>query len=232
MKQRTISLSQRYVTTLRAHLKPGARAGLAAAQALGRQAAAMGVETLDLARMHELALVTLGLSKSQKGLIKRAGFFFNAVNTPVEDAQRAARPDGDHLARLQEKLGERTEELAASNRQVQRGAARRKVLELAADKRGKHYRKNLEESLRLQRRLRLLTQRVIAAHEEDRKKISHELQDEVAQTLLGINVRLLSLKLQAKGNTEKLKDEIASTQRLVAKSARSVRQVAREMGHP
>ena len=66
------------------------------------------------------------------------------------------------------------------------------------------------------------------------KKISHELQDEIAQTLLGINVRLLSLKRGAGSNTKSLKDEIASAQRLVAKSARSVRRFARELGehHP
>ena len=44
-----------------------------------------------------------------------------------------------------------------------------------------------------------------------------ELQDEIAQTLLGINVRLLSLKRESSVNTGRLKNEIASTQRLVAK---------------
>ena len=57
--------------------------------------------------------------------------------------------------------------------------------------------KCLEESLQLQKRLRQLTHRVLVAQEDDRKNISRELQDEIAQTLLGINVRLLSLKQQA-----------------------------------
>jgi signal transduction histidine kinase len=104
-------------------------------------------------------------------------------------------------------------------------------LEQAAEEKGKNHRKNLEESLQLQKRLRQLTHRVMLAQEDDRKKISRELQDEIAQTLLGINVRLLSLKRQSHGNTKKFNNEIASTQLLVAKSARSVRQAAREIGH-
>jgi signal transduction histidine kinase len=75
-----------------------------------------------------------------------------------------------------------------------------------------------------------LTHQVLAAQEDGRKKISLELQDEVAQTLLGINVRLLSLKQESQVNTKGLKSEIVSTQRLVAKSAKSVRRVAKNFG--
>jgi signal transduction histidine kinase len=82
----------------------------------------------------------------------------------------------------------------------------------------------------LQENLRQLTHQVLKAQEEERQKISQELQDEVAQTLLGINVRLLTLKQQASVNTRGLKDEMASTQRLVTKSAKSVHRVAREFG--
>ena len=78
-----------------------------------------------------------------------------------------------------------------------------------------HYKALLEESLALQEHLRHLTHRILSAQEAERKKISRDLQDEIAQTLLGINVRLLTLKKAAKGNTANLKKEIANTQRLV-----------------
>ena len=93
---------------------------------------------------------------------------------------------------------------------------------------GQHYAKLLRESLQLQANLRELTHQVLAAQEEERRHISHELQDEIAQTLLGINVRLITLKKESRTNTRGIKQEIASTQRLVSKSARSVRRVARE----
>jgi two-component system sensor histidine kinase UhpB len=100
----------------------------------------------------------------------------------------------------------------------------------AAGKSRVHHTKCPEESLALEKHLRQLAHRALAAQEDERHKISHELQDEIAQTLLGINVRLLSLKQEARNNTKGLKNKIASTQRLVVKSAKSVRRVAREFG--
>jgi signal transduction histidine kinase len=104
------------------------------------------------------------------------------------------------------------------------------MLQEAFDKRGDQHRKCLQESLQLQKRLRLLTHRVLAAQESERKVISRELHDEIAQTLLGINVRLLSLKLEARTNSKGLKREISNTQKLVSSSVRTVHRVVRGLG--
>jgi signal transduction histidine kinase len=230
MKQKLIRLSQRYMTALRKHLKQESRASLQSALGLGRRAVALGLETLELARIHERAIITLEVASSKNGFIKQAEIFFNEAITPIVEKHRGARQGNGHLSRMKETLNRRTEELAVFNRQLQRGIVRRKIMEDAAEKNGKHHNKCLEESLQLQKRRRQLTHRVLAAQEDDRKSISRELQDEIAQTLLGINVRLLTLKQQARNNTKGLKNEIASTQRLVVKSAKSVRRVARELG--
>jgi signal transduction histidine kinase len=230
MKQKLIRLSQQYVAALEKHLKQGPQAGLQTALKIGRAAVALGLETLDLARIHEQALVTLKLSNVKNALTKLAGIFFTEANTLIEETHRAARQTKIHLSRLTTKLDQRTEELADSKRQLQQGVVRRKVMENHSAERGKHHQKSLSESLELQKRLRQLTHRVIAAQEDERKKISRELQDEIAQTLLGINIRLLSLKQEARNNSKGLKKEIASTQLLVANSARSVRQVGRQIG--
>jgi two-component system chemotaxis response regulator CheB len=218
------------VAALRKHLKQGPQAGLQPALGLGRQAAALGLETLDLARIHERAIVTLEAASGKDGIEKRAEIFFTEAIIPVVETHRAARQSKTRLNRLNKTLSQRTEELAASKRQLQRGVVRRKVMEDAFKKSGQHHKKCLEESLQLQKRLRQLTHRVMASQEDERKNISRELQDEIAQTLLGINVRLLSLKQHARNNTRGLKNEIASTQALVLKSAKSVRRVAREIG--
>jgi signal transduction histidine kinase len=231
MKKKLIHLSQRYVTALREHLKRGPRDGLQPALALGRRAVALGLETLELARVHERALVALKLSKSKDGLIKRAEIFFTEANTPIVETHRAARESKNELNRLNGTLDRRTAELAATNGLLQHGIVRRRSVEAALKKSGEHYAKLLKESLQLQEGLRHLTHQVLAAQENERKKISHGLHNEIAQTLLGINVRLLSLKQEARNNTKGLKNEIASTQRLVIKSAQSVRRVAREFGN-
>jgi signal transduction histidine kinase len=211
-------------------LKQGPQASLQPALGLGRRAVALGLETLELARIHERAIGTLEAASGKDGIVKRAEIFFKEANLPIVETHRAARQSQVHLSRMKETLDHRTEELAVSNRQLKRGIVRRKVTEAAAEKSAQHHNKCLEESLQLQKRLRQLTHRVLAAQEDDRKSISSELQDEIAQTLLGINVRLLSLKREARLNTKDIKNEIASAQRLVLKSAKSVRRVAREFG--
>ncbi len=229
MKRKIARLSQRYLTALRNHLKQGVRAKLQPALRLGREAAAFGLETLELARMHERALATLEIARTKNGMMKRAEIFFAETLTPIVETHRAARHRKIELNRLNETLDRRTVDLAAANRRLQRGILRRRVVEEAAGKNGKQHDKCLKESLQLQTRLRQLTHRALFAQEDERKKISCELQDEIAQTLLGINVRLLSLKQHGRSNAKGLKNEIASTQRLVLKSARSVRKFAREL---
>src|SRR6478609_9700847 len=183
MKQKLLGLSQRYVAALRKHLKPDRRAisPNGAALSLGREAMALGLETLELTLMHERALASLAVPESKRGLIKRAEVFFTKANTPIEETHRAARQTKVHLSRLKETLGQRTLELAATNRQLQRGVARRKAMEDEFAKSGKHHQKCLKESLQLQKRLRQLTHRVLAAQEADRQKISRELHDEIAR---------------------------------------------------
>ncbi len=127
----------------------------------------------------------------------------------------------------------RAAELTAKNRNLQRGIVRRQSVETALKISGENYAKLLKESLKLQKGLRHLTHQVLRAQETERKKISHALQDEIAQTLLGINVRLLTLKQEARTDTKSLKNGIASTQRLVVTSARWVRRFGRKLTrHP
>jgi len=231
MKQKITRLSQRYVTALGKHLKQGPRASMQPALGLGRRAVVLGLETLELARIHEQALITLEAASGKDGIAKRSEIFFTEAITPIVETHRAARQSKIQLNRLNETLNRRTVELDATNRQLQRGIVRRKSVEAALKKSGEHYTKLLKDSLQLQEGLRQLTHQVLETQEDERKKISRELQDEIAQTLLGINVRLLSLKQEARSNTKGLKNEIASTQRLVVKSAKSVRRVAREFGN-
>src|ERR1700685_532013 len=118
MEKRLIGLSQRYMVALEKHLKQGPQASLEPALGLGRQAVALGLETLELARIHEQALATLELSKIKNGFTKLAGIFFTAANIPVEETHRAERQSNVHLNRMKETLNQRTEELAVSNRQL------------------------------------------------------------------------------------------------------------------
>jgi len=236
MKHKLIRLSQRYVTVLRKHLKQGPerparrQASLEAARHLGREAVRLGLETLDVARIHEGALGTLERSSSRDGISKRAEFFFTEAVTPIEKTHPAALKASAQLNQVNKTLERRTMHLAASNRSLKQSIVRRKAAEAALKKSGGHSKKLLEESSRLQIHLRQLTHQILTAQEHKQKKLSHELQDEIAQTLLGINVRLLTLKKEAAVNARGFRKEIATTERLVDKAGKSIKRFAREIG--
>jgi len=230
MKPKLKALSQRYVAALKKHLSQGPRANPGSARGLGRQAVAIGLETLDVAKIHQEALATLEASSSSDGLIERAELFFKEAITPIEKLHHAALRAGVRLSQLDEALVRRTVDLAASNRSLKQSIVRRKSVEKALKKSGGHSLKLLAESHRLQKHLRRLTHQILTAQEDKRKKISRDLQDEIAQSLLGINVRLLTLKKEAAINAQGFKKDIASTQRLVDKSVKSIKRFAREFG--
>jgi signal transduction histidine kinase len=232
MKRKLAALSRRYVTALQKHLDQGPQAipPCGTARRLGRQAAALDLETLDVARIHQGALATLEAASSRDGLIKRAEIFFTEAIAPIEETHRAALEVNVRLSQLARKLDRRTVDLAASHRSLKQGIARRKMVEQALRKSAEHSKKLLKESRDLQQHLQRLTHQILSAQEDKRKEISHNLHDEIAQTLLGINVRLLTLKKEAAINASGLKKDIASTQRLVDKSVKIIKRFAREFG--
>lgn len=76
METKLTGLSRRYQAALLRHLKQGPQVNPQSADGLGRQALAIGLETLDLARIHEQAMVAV-VSPSyspgaRDGMIKRA----------------------------------------------------------------------------------------------------------------------------------------------------------------
>ena len=230
MKQNLSRLSRRYAGALRKYLRQGSRATVHPARGLGVQAVKLGLETLDVAKIHEATLATLEAASSRDGVIERAEIFFTEAVSPIEKTHHAARKARADLSQVNKALDRRALDLAASNRSLKQSIVRRKTVEEALKKREERSKKLLDESRRLQKHLQHLTHRILAAQENKRKQISHELQDEIAQTLLGINVRMLTLKREAAAGARRFKKEIASTQRLVDKSIASIKRFAREFG--
>jgi len=233
MKRKLVNLSRRYQAALRRHLKQGRQASLESARGLGSQALAAGLQTLDLAKLHEQTLVTQLLPGCPLGkrvaLIKQAGIFFAVAIIPIEETHRSAREATVHLKEFIETLSQRTVELAASNLELSLEITQRKAVEEALKKSERHYSQLLEQSDRLQEQLRRLSRQILSAQEDERKKISRELHDVIAQTLTGINIRLAALKKEAALNTKGLDRNIAQTQRLVEKSVNIVHRFAREL---
>ncbi len=233
MKTEFLKLSRRYRTALRVHLKQGRLAGLESARGLGGQALAAGMETLDLAKLHEEILVTEVLPgtppRQRAALIKQAGIFFAVAITPIEKTHRNGREAAVQLKKFIETLSQRTVELAAANLELSLEITQRKAAESALQKSERHYAELLKISDGLQEQLRRLSRQILSAQEEERRRISRELHDVIAQTLTGINIRLAVLKQEASVSTKNLDRNIARTQRLVEKSVNIVHEFAREL---
>jgi len=233
MKRKLTGLTRQYRAALRKHLKQGPRASLQRAQGLGRQAMALGLETLDLAGIHERALIKLVLPSYSPGtrgaMVRRAGTFFAEAITPIEKTHRIAREANTHLSQVNHSLRQRTVELTASNRQLKQEIVQRKSAVEALRRSEQHSRQLLEQSRHMQEQLRLLSRQLLSAQEEERKRISRELHDVIAQTLTSINVRLSTLKKQATLSTKDLERTIARPQQLVEESVNIVHRFAREL---
>ena len=233
MNRKLTGISRQYQAVLRKHLRQGPRASLQPAQGLGRRAMALGLDTLDLARVHERTLTDLILPThslaAKETIIRRAGIFFARAITPIEEIHRTALETEMRQGQLNRALRRRRLELAASNRQLKEEIALRKLAEKAFVQSEQHYGQLLDQSRRMQEQLRLLSRQLLSAQEEERKKISRELHDVIAQTLTSINVRLASLKKKAVLNTSGLERSIARTQRLVEHSVSIVHRFAREL---
>jgi signal transduction histidine kinase len=232
MKNKLAAFSRRYRASLRRHLK-GHRADPLPAGGLGRRALAIGLETLDVARIHEEALVALVLPGHspdiRAGIVRRAGTFFAETITPIEKTHLTARQANSHLGRMIETLSRRGLELTNANRQLKQEIVQRKLAEESLRQSERHYSQLLEQSRRMQEQLRLLSRQLLLAQEEERKKISRELHDVIAQTLTSINVQLNTLKKEAALDARGLERNIVRTQKLVEQSVAVVHRFAREL---
>ncbi len=233
MKLKLLHLTKLYRGALRKHLADGAASDLSTARRLGAQAVEMGLETLDLAKIHEQALLDMVLphhsTQASEGTIRHCVAFFAEVSTPMEETHRGAREANDHLKVMLETLTERTMELATSNEELKREISRRRLVEDSLRISEMTTSRLLKKSRQMQEDLRQLSRRLLFAQEEERRRISRDLHDIIAQTLTGIHMRLAALKLQSTASTRDLHQKIAITQRLVEKSVDIVHRFARDL---
>ncbi len=126
-----------------------------------------------------------------------------------------------------EEVRRRLEDVTAANLELKQEVVQRQKAEVALKKSEAHYAHLFEQSRQMQEQLRHLSRQLLLTQEEERKRISRELHDEIVQTLVGINVHLASLTMKAPFNIKDLRKKIVRTQRLVEKSVTIVHRFAR-----
>jgi signal transduction histidine kinase len=233
MKSERLNFSQRYKEALLAHLKMNSQTSTVSAPDLLREALKSGLRSRAFSRLHEQIMVmdvlhTCPLEKREE-LLRQAGLFFAEIATSIDNSESKGRAFTVRLKKVVTALSVRTAELADAKSALSKENSRLKALEKTLKKSERHYEELLEKSKCLQEQLRQLSHQILTAQEDERKKISRELHDVIAQALTGINVRLATLKKEASQNTSGLERNIAKTQRVVMKSTNIVHQFAREL---
>jgi len=176
-----------------------------------------------------------GKQVCEAALLKKGSPFWASLhgtsNSSLQSPRKSCRLAVSDITFLKqgEEAQRRMEALAISNRDLTREIVRREAVERALRKSELNSRQLLDRSHLMQEQLRLLSRQVLYAQEEERKKISRELHDVIAQTLTSINVRLAALKKEASLNTRGIEHSIARTQHLVEHSVSIVHRFAREL---
>ncbi|MFA7173889.1 MAG: ATP-binding protein [Kiritimatiellia bacterium] len=228
------ALAESYEKELRRYLGPNHYNDLQSALRLGHRAVALKLETLDMAAIHEQALLQQiqpvdTPAAVRVKMLKLATMFFAEAITPLEEGHRGAIEFNNTLSQINEELNRRTLDLAKSNQQLKKEITKRKIVEKTLMESKQQTVELLEQSRLLQTQLQMLSRNILRAQEDERKRISRELHDVVVQLLTGINVQLTILKNESLVSTKELSRKISDAQRLVVKSVDIVHRFAREL---
>ncbi len=136
----------------------------------------------------------------------------------------------DITARIQAENAQRDLDiLTASNLKLKQEIIRRKSIEKMLQQTRAEERRLLQQSRKQALRLRELSHQIIQVQEVERKRISRELHDVVAQSLVGINIHVSTLAREMKVELGSLQGRIASTQQVIEKAMDRVHQFAQEL---
>lgn len=153
--------------------------------------------------------------------------------------QRVTLPSGEHgvvcfFNDVTERVGAEAARreldiMTAANQKLNREIVVREAVEESLHRSEQEQTRLLDESRRQQEQLREMSHQILHAQEEERKRISRELHDVIAQSLVGINVHLAALIQSNPGIPPALQQKIARTHRLVEESVEIVHRFATEL---
>jgi len=153
--------------------------------------------------------------------------------------QRVTLPGGEHGVvcffnditdrKRTEGVQRRLDFLAASNKKLELEIRHRQAVQASLKESERHQRRCTLEARRLQKQLRLMSRQVLRVQEEERKRISRELHDVIAQTLTGIDLLLANLNKQAALDAGSLHRHVARTQLQVGHAIEIVHRFALEL---
>lgn len=221
----------RYQAVLGEYLARPDEAALQQAYELGRAAMNAGFGIVDVARLHHQALgggAMAGQKASVALIAPVSEAFLLEVLAPFEAAYRGFGSARARLQQINGVLAERNEELALANAHLEEEIRVRRRAEEALREHKDHYFKLFQQAHAMEKDLRELSARVLSAQENERKRISRELHDEVGQALTAVNVAIAMLKKRVRSD-KAFERKVAKAEQLLAQSMEMVHSFAREL---
>jgi signal transduction histidine kinase len=229
MNQIIVNLRRNYRKALREHMAGPGRDTLEQALQLGRSAMDSGLGAEALIRAHHQALA-FGLPAGPAGAARTRlaaaldDFLFEALS-PYGDAGGEASGARDQLLRARL---EQIEELTSRNAELEEEIADQRRSEAATCASKDRYFALYQNARAMEANLRELSAQVLTAQEEERKRISRELHDEIGQALTAIDVSIAILTRKTSSDPA-FQQDVADAKHLLERTMETVHNFAREL---
>ncbi|HSH94371.1 MAG TPA: histidine kinase, partial [Roseimicrobium sp.] len=128
-----------------------------------------------------------------------------------------------------EEAQRRVDELARTNRNLEKEIVRRHAEEALLKKNEQRALQSLKEAEALQAQLRQMARQLLMVEENQRKQISRELHDKICQLLVGINVHLALFAKTAASDPKGIRRTLVPLRRLVIDGVKTVHRFARDL---
>jgi len=214
---------------LREHLAQPGKATLQQAFELGQAAKGGGLEIFDVISMHHQALaggvLPHGQAPDADQYASALDSFLLKALLPYWEADGS--PGATRERRIEMRM-EHNELLVLRNAQLEDRIADYKEAETAMQEGRDHYFQLYQNARAMEANLRELSAQVLSAQEEERKRISRELHDEIGQALTAINVTIAMLKRQVVSDPA-FQQDVANAEKLLERTMETVQCFAREL---
>jgi signal transduction histidine kinase len=170
-------------------------------------------------------IVSTGVPKRFTRTLRKTGRLLELFAFRVDDGagNRIAVLFSDITERkLVEKTEKRNAVLSASNKKLEKEIVRRQIVEKDLVKSELH-----EKQLR--NRTRQLAHQVLNSQEQERLRISRELHDGIVQTLIGIKIRLVDLRLHGQKLSPAIRKQLTIVQNLVENAVETVHALSQDL---